>query len=230
MRLAWLHRDCRCLPDLLVSPSRASHFANRRMAGPAQSNQRACPIVRVFAARRLPSLHRCSRGTQRRAIPGPSLLSRHPCRSTPCTTTPLGLPEGRSARRVFAVPKYWLGGRLFSVGAAVPAIAVVKSDSRGGRRQLHGSLAQPFREQGSLLREPSQTPNRRSGPCPRWPRSDTRRQEQLAPTRTAPRSRPAWHSPPTPTRPIRQRPAAAPRRPAAPVAGRAPGRRVVGCG
>jgi hypothetical protein len=41
------------------------------------------------------SLHRHSRGTPRRAIPGPSRLSRHPCRSTPSPTIPLALLKGR---------------------------------------------------------------------------------------------------------------------------------------
>ena len=43
---------------------------------------------------RLPSFHPCSRGPPRRAIPGPSRLSRHPCRSTPYATIPLGLLKG----------------------------------------------------------------------------------------------------------------------------------------
>ena len=42
----------------------------------------------------VPSLHHHSRGTPRRAIPGPSWLSRHPCRSTPSTAIPLGLLKG----------------------------------------------------------------------------------------------------------------------------------------
>jgi len=42
----------------------------------------------------VPSFRRCSRGTSRRAIPGPSRLSRHPCRSTPYATIPLSLLTG----------------------------------------------------------------------------------------------------------------------------------------
>jgi len=45
----------------------------------------------------VPSLHHCSEGTPRRAIPGPSRLSRHPCRSTLSTTIPFGLLKGRLA-------------------------------------------------------------------------------------------------------------------------------------
>ena len=41
------------------------------------------------------ALHRHSRGTPRRAIPGPSRLSRHPCRSTPSATIPFTLLKGR---------------------------------------------------------------------------------------------------------------------------------------
>jgi len=43
---------------------------------------------------RLPSLHHRSRGTPRRAIPGPSRLSRHPGRSTPSTTIRSAFWEG----------------------------------------------------------------------------------------------------------------------------------------
>ena len=43
----------------------------------------------VTALRSVSSLHHCSRGPPRRAIHGPSRLSRHPCRSTPCATIPL---------------------------------------------------------------------------------------------------------------------------------------------
>ena len=57
--------------------------------------------------RRVPSLHHCSRGPPRRAIPGPSRLSRHPCRSTPSTTIPLGLLMGpfASSARLWARQK-----------------------------------------------------------------------------------------------------------------------------
>ena len=54
----------------------------------------------VTALRSVSSLHHCSRGTPRWAIPGPSRLSRHPCRSTPCATIPLGLLMGRLASSV----------------------------------------------------------------------------------------------------------------------------------
>ena len=42
----------------------------------------------------VPSLHHHFRGALRRAIPGPSQLSRHPCRSTPSAAIPLGLLKG----------------------------------------------------------------------------------------------------------------------------------------
>ena len=51
------------------------------------------PALRC-ATLRVRSLHRRSRGTLRRAVPGPSQLSRHPCRSTPSTPTPLTLLTG----------------------------------------------------------------------------------------------------------------------------------------
>ena len=61
--------------------------------------KRSSPNIRPSASLRVPSLHRCSGGRQN----GPSLarlcLSRHPCRSTPYTTTPLGLLTGRGRSR-----------------------------------------------------------------------------------------------------------------------------------
>ena len=44
--------------------------------------------------RKIPSSKRSFRGTPRRAIPGPSWLSRHPCRSTPETPLQRGLLNG----------------------------------------------------------------------------------------------------------------------------------------
>ncbi len=74
-----------------VSPPRASPFCQTTQKEPKglapSSGSR-------FAG--LPSLHRSFRGTRRRAIPGPTTLSRHPCRSTPETPIPLGLLKGRS--------------------------------------------------------------------------------------------------------------------------------------
>ena len=59
-----------------------------------KGTKKACPAIRPYASLRIRSLHRRSRGTPRRAIPGPSRLSRHPCRSTPSTTIPLTLLKG----------------------------------------------------------------------------------------------------------------------------------------
>ena len=58
------------------------------------------PIIRPCASLRVPSFHHRSRGTPRRAIPGPSRLSRHPCRSTPYAAIPLGLLMGAWASPV----------------------------------------------------------------------------------------------------------------------------------
>src|SRR6218665_254077 len=69
--------------------ARVSFFSRQKR------NQKGSPLPRPCAALRVPSFRRRSRGRQN----GPSLarlcLSRHPCRSTPSTTTPLGLrPRG----------------------------------------------------------------------------------------------------------------------------------------
>ena len=60
-----------------------------------RSNQEGLPRTSGFSLRRkIPSLQRSFRGTLRRAVPGPSQLSRHPCRSTPETTLQRGLLNG----------------------------------------------------------------------------------------------------------------------------------------
>ncbi len=60
----------------------------------AKVTKNACPAIRPCASLRVRSLHRRSRGARRRAILGPSRLSRHPCRSTPSATIPLALLKG----------------------------------------------------------------------------------------------------------------------------------------
>ena len=70
-----------------------------------KSKQKGLPL-HTARLRRVPSLHRRSRGTPRRAIPGPSRLSRHPCRSTPYTTIPLGLLTGRLMSPARSVTQY----------------------------------------------------------------------------------------------------------------------------
>jgi hypothetical protein len=60
-----------------------------------ESKQREnAPGIRPCASRRVRSLHRRSRSPLRRALHGPAQLSRHPCRSTPSTPTPLTLLTG----------------------------------------------------------------------------------------------------------------------------------------
>ena len=83
------------LPGLTVPPLRRVTFGSC-----PKSNQKVLPLASGFRCAKLPSLHHCSRGPPRRAIPGPSRLSRHPCRSTPYTTIPLGLLMGRLASSV----------------------------------------------------------------------------------------------------------------------------------
>jgi hypothetical protein len=61
---------------------------------PQKEPKSLAPDIRFFASRKIPSLKRSFRGTPRRAIPGPSRLSRHPCRSTPETPLQRGLLNG----------------------------------------------------------------------------------------------------------------------------------------
>ena len=78
-------------------PSRASHFL--LLAQEKVTKEKGTPTSGPGYAG-VPSLHHRSRGTLRRAIPGPSQLSRHPCRSTPSTVIPLGLLKGTWASSV----------------------------------------------------------------------------------------------------------------------------------
>jgi hypothetical protein len=80
-----------------VPPCWAGHFVSRACPAGTKVTKNACPTIRPCASLRVRSLHRRSRGTPRRAIPGPSRLSRHPCRSTPSTTIPLTLLKGALA-------------------------------------------------------------------------------------------------------------------------------------
>ena len=59
-----------------------------------QSNQSAFAPSYGLRCAQVPSLRFRSVGTPRRAIHGPSRLSRHPCRSTHSTEPALGLPGG----------------------------------------------------------------------------------------------------------------------------------------
>ena len=72
-------------------PSRASHFL--LLAQEKVTKEKGTPPSGPGCAG-VPSLHHHSRGTLRRAIHGPSQLSRHPCRSTPYVAIPLGLLKG----------------------------------------------------------------------------------------------------------------------------------------
>ena len=85
--------SCRCSFACLLKhqfrPAGRVTFSSRR-----KSNQKRLPPTSGPACGGVPSLHHYSRGTPRRAIPGPSRLSRHPCRSTPYTTIPLSLLTG----------------------------------------------------------------------------------------------------------------------------------------
>ncbi len=80
------------LSEITVSPLRRLTFFKRQ-----KSKQKRCAPPSGSRFAQLPSLHHCSEGTPRRAIPGPSRLSRHPCRSTLSTTIPFGLLKGRLA-------------------------------------------------------------------------------------------------------------------------------------
>ena len=103
------------------NPGCASHGASLFLVWPRKSNQKeGHPSIRPFAARRVPSLHRHSRGTLRRAIHGPAQLSRHPCRSTPSTATTFGLLRGTWVRVACEFPRDSRGESLCRLSRAEP--------------------------------------------------------------------------------------------------------------
>src|SRR5690606_13739196 len=85
-------------PEVQVAPCTAPHFsvhAQRKVS----KRKRAPSCGSARCAGGLPSLHRRSGGQRTRAIHGSLsrgglILSRHPCRSLPYTTIPLGLLQG----------------------------------------------------------------------------------------------------------------------------------------
>ena len=70
--------------------ARRKEKVSKEKTHPTSGPERSAPGVR--------SLHRRSRGPLRRAVHGPSQLSRHPCRSTPYTPIPLALLTGLLVR------------------------------------------------------------------------------------------------------------------------------------
>src|SRR5690606_5308974 len=82
-----------------------SLFSVAGWPAPKKVTKNACPYIRPCAARRVRSLHRHSSGAPRRAILGPSRLSRHPCRSTPSTSIPLTLLKGAISGACWFVQK-----------------------------------------------------------------------------------------------------------------------------
>ena len=80
-----LTTDC-ALHGALLSLCARKEKVSKEKVRPASGPDRCAPGVRSF--------HRCSTGTARRAILGPSHLSRRPCRSTPSTPIPLTLLTG----------------------------------------------------------------------------------------------------------------------------------------
>jgi len=72
----------------------ASHGASLFLVWPRKSNQKeGHPYIRVLLRKTSLASARL-RGSSRRAIPGPSLLARHPCLATPYATPTLSLLKG----------------------------------------------------------------------------------------------------------------------------------------
>ena len=106
-------------------------------------NQKVLPPPSGSRCARLPSLHRCSRGPPRRAIPGPSRLSRHPCRSTPSATIPVGLLKGAGS---------CLGMRCCFCRVLLARRAVHRSGLVGCLRRDHPTKASP-QEAGGVTKQ-----------------------------------------------------------------------------
>ena len=108
-------------PPLRCPVQRFRPYGGSLLANAPKVSKRSCPL-RPARLRRVPSFHHCFRGTPRRAIPGPSRFSRHPCRSTPSAMIPLGLLMGRLASSVRSV---FLEAQQ-TVGAGLPAMLLVR--------------------------------------------------------------------------------------------------------
>ena len=79
----------------------ASHGASLFLVWPRKSNQKeGHPYIRVLLRKTSLASARL-RGSSRRAIPGPSLLARHPCLATPYATPTLSLLKGARDRVVW---------------------------------------------------------------------------------------------------------------------------------
>ncbi len=77
------------------------HGASLFLVWPRKSNQKeGHPYIRVLL-RKTSFPPAPLRGSSRRAIPGPSLLARHPCLAPPCATPTLGLLKGTRDRVVW---------------------------------------------------------------------------------------------------------------------------------
>ncbi len=78
----------------------ALHGASLFLVWPRKSNQKEVhPYIRVLL-RKTPLAPALLRGSSRRAIPGPSLLARHPCLASPYATPALSLLKGIGVRVV----------------------------------------------------------------------------------------------------------------------------------
>ncbi len=123
----FMQDDYRARKYFWFSPLRASHFL---LPGQEKvTKEKATPTFgHGYAVVR--SLHRRSRGTQRRAFHGPSLLSRHPCRSTPSTTIPLTLLKGT-----------WRC-QMVCLGRAETGTELIRTRSRTPVRRPSGGVAQ----------------------------------------------------------------------------------------
>ena len=98
--------------------ARRKEKVSKEKAPPTYGPTRCAPGVR--------SLHRHFRGPLRRAILGPSQLSRHPCRSTPYTPIPLTLLTGLSVRANRRL--------LFKLGSADGSVASKRPIEEAERR------------------------------------------------------------------------------------------------
>ncbi len=85
------------------------------------------PALR-YAAIRVRSLHRHSRGRRTRAVPGPLRLTPHPCGAPPCTPIPLTLLMGVLDRVLF---KFCVSTPEFQTQTSAPSEGRMESSWRG---------------------------------------------------------------------------------------------------
>ena len=177
----WFRRFCWCCLAVFRVDwgSGSALLGGFLLAVAPKGTKRACPAIRPYASLRVRSLHRRSRGARRRAILGPSSLSRHPCRSTPSTTIPLTLLKGRLVlpdSSAFLFPRIACkrsdkekpSGSSEPKSPSVGRVEVLRRGTRG-RTPSEERWDRTSHRDGPRSSAGRREPRRRRGRMPGWP-------------------------------------------------------------